>query len=173
MFGTFCFGIAIVITSIIVLIAIAYFIFGVPGDEIVQIVSAGLLAAAIIYVIAYPLIDMLREVRSTRDIKRIIKLKNSNEEIDTMSWQDFEIYVAQWLKDEGYRKVCLTEHYDLGIDIIAEKDGQKWGVQVKHYTNMVKINAVRQVIPALKHYKCDRAMVVTNSFFSQPAKSEG
>jgi restriction system protein len=35
---------------------------------------------------------------------------------------------------------------------------------------MVKIEAVRQVVVALKLYKCDKAMVVTNSFFSRPAK---
>lgn len=55
----------------------------------------------------------------------------------------------------------LTEHYDLGVDIVARKDGVTWGVQVKHYSGLVGINAVRQVVVALKMYGCDRAMVVT------------
>ena len=64
----------------------------------------------------------------------------------------------------------LIEKYDYGVDIIAEKDGIRWGVQVKRYSNMVKAEAVRQVVTALIRYKCDRAVVVTNSTFSRPAR---
>jgi HJR/Mrr/RecB family endonuclease len=129
-----------------------------------------LLLAAICYVLIYPLVDTFQEIRSYKEVKRILRLKQSTDHIDTMSWKEFEIFVAKWLKHEGYVNVHLTEHYDLGIDVIAEKDGIKWGVQVKHYSNLVKVEAVRQVVVALKHYKCDRAMVITNSYFSRPAK---
>lgn len=63
----------------------------------------------------------------------------------------------------------LPNTMDFGVDIVAKKDGITWGVQVKHYHGLVGINAVRQVVVALKKYKCDRAMVVTNSVFSRPA----
>lgn len=82
----------------------------------------------------------------------------------------FEKYVAELLKSQGYRKVERTELYDLGVDIIAHKDGTRWGIQVKRYSNMVKADAVRQVVTALNKYRCTRAMVVTNSTFSRPAK---
>lgn len=92
--------------------------------------------------------------------------------IDThyMDGLAFEKYVAELLKSQGYTKVTLTERYDLGVDIIAVKDGIRWGVQVKRYSNMVKAEAVRQVVTALNKYHCQRAMVVTNSTFSDPAK---
>lgn len=77
--------------------------------------------------------------------------------------------MSQWLKERGYTDVRLTERYDLGVDIIARKHGVTWGVQVKRCNGMVKVNAVRQVVTALKHYKCDRAMVVTNGTYSRPA----
>lgn len=89
--------------------------------------------------------------------------------VESMSWNEFEYFVADWLIDRGYTDVRLTEHYDLGVDIVAKKDGVTWGVQVKHYRGLVGINAVRQVVVALKMYGCDRAMVVTNSTFSRPA----
>ena len=82
----------------------------------------------------------------------------------------FEKYVAELMKDQGFTKVMLTERYDYGIDIIALKDGVRWGVQVKRYSRMVKAEAVRQVVTALNKYNCQRAMVVTNSTFSRPAK---
>ncbi len=83
---------------------------------------------------------------------------------------EFEHYVAMLLKNNGYHNVSLTEKYDLGVDIIAEKGGMRWGVQVKHYSGLVKASAVRQVVAGLKMYGCDRAMVVTNSTYSATAR---
>lgn len=90
--------------------------------------------------------------------------------VDNMNSLEFEQYVARLLRSNGYHNVSLTEKYDLGIDIIAEKDGVRWGVQVKHYSGLVKASAVRQVVTGLKMYNCDRAMVVTNSTYSATAR---
>ena len=89
--------------------------------------------------------------------------------IDNMSGLEFERYVAKLLKSQGYSHVRLTEKYDLGVDIVACKDGICWGIQVKRYSGLVKASAVRQVVTALRKYDCDRAMVVTNSTFSRVA----
>lgn len=96
---------------------------------------------------------------------------SSNSFVDTMSGIEFERYVANLLLGQGYNHIQLTEHYDLGLDIIAEKEDELWGIQVKRYSGPVKIAAVRQVVAALKHYGCDRAMVVTNNSFSLSAQN--
>lgn len=89
--------------------------------------------------------------------------------VDTMDGLVFEKYVAKLLKQKGYSNVILTEQYDYGVDIIATKDGICWGIQVKRYSGLVKAEAVRQVVTGLRVYGCDRAMVITNSFFSRVA----
>ena len=91
-------------------------------------------------------------------------------QVDNMTGLEFEKYVVKLLKSQGYKYVRLTEKYDLGVDIIAEKDGIRWGIQVKRYSGLVKADAVRQAVTALRRYRCDRAMVITNSSFSQTAK---
>lgn len=58
----------------------------------------------------------------------------------------FECYVAQLLKTQGCTKVKLTEQHDLGLDIIADKDGKSWDIQVKRYSGLVKAAAVRQEV---------------------------
>lgn len=90
--------------------------------------------------------------------------------IDTMDPLEFERYVAKLLQHRGFTQVRLTEKYDYGVDILAHKDGITWGVQVKRYSGLVKAEAVRQVFTALVRYKCDRAMVITNSTYSRPAR---
>jgi restriction system protein len=106
-----------------------------------------------------------------RNRARLRKMR-ALEIVDTeyMDGLAFEKYVAELLRSQGYAKVTLTERYDLGVDIIAVKDGVRWGIQVKRYSNLVKAEAVRQVVTALNQYKCQRAMVVTNSTFSRPAR---
>ena len=93
-----------------------------------------------------------------------------HQDIDTMDGLDFEKYVAELLRANGYRNVSLTEQYDFGVDIVAEKGGIRWGIQTKRYSGLVKASAVRQVVTGLKLYGCDQAMVVTNSTYSAVAR---
>lgn len=102
-----------------------------------------------------------------------IYVSNQNlrlKDIDLMDGISFEHYIAQLLAERGYSNISLTEQYDYGVDIIAEKDGIHWGVQVKRYSGLVKAEAVRQVVTGLRLYGCDRAMVITNSTYSNAAK---
>lgn len=90
--------------------------------------------------------------------------------VDQMDGFSFEKYVVKLLKRQGYRNVRLTEKYDLGIDVIADKAGERWGIQVKRNRKPTKALSVRQAVAALRHYKCTRAMVVSNSIFTGAAK---
>lgn len=92
-------------------------------------------------------------------------------DIDNMNGVKFEYYLAGILRKRGFTNVKVTEKYDLGVDIIAQKDGVTWGIQAKRYNSIVKLAAVRAAYTALSHYKCERAMVVTNNYFSNPAKT--
>ena len=99
-----------------------------------------------------------------------LSVKRSISTIDQMNGLEFEKLVVKLLRSQGYSNVRLTEKYDYGVDITANKDGVRWGVQVKRNSNLVKAIAVRQVVTALNKYNCDRSMVVTNSVYSNVAK---
>lgn len=103
-------------------------------------------------------------------IGRSVVGNHSLKYIDSMDGLAFEQFIANMLRDQGFTGVQLTERYDLGVDIVAEKNGQRWGIQVKRYSGLVKAAAVRQVVTALKFYKCERSMVITNSTYSQVAR---
>lgn len=90
------------------------------------------------------------------------------EKWDEMTGLEFERQIAIWLKAH-YKHVSLTDYYDSGIDAIAASDGEVIGVQIKRATNKVGVAAVRAAVTGLKHYGCNRAMVVTNSSFTNAA----
>jgi HJR/Mrr/RecB family endonuclease len=122
-------------------------------------------ASGTIYV-AMLIIKLAKRIRSWRGYGSPTLL-----DIDNMTGLEFERYVAQMLRKHGYNQVRLTEKYDLGVDIIACKDGITWGVQAKRYSGLVGADAVRQAVTALPVYHCDKAMVITNSLFSGPAQT--
>lgn len=159
-------------SALVILIVVAATILysqGWSADVIFNVIVIGLIVLVAIYMLNRPVVGLLRSIGRLIQKRRLKRIARSNIAIDAMTWDEFEYFVADWLRDHGFSDVRLTEHYDLGVDIVAKKDGIAWGVQVKHYHGLVGINAVRQVVVALKKYKCDRAMVVTNSIFSQPA----
>lgn len=122
-----------------------------------------LIAAIILLFVAKLVIKLVRRFHA---IRRDLHLGD----IDTMNGTDFEYYIAQLLVERGCDNVSLTEKYDYGVDIVAEKDGIRWGIQVKRHSGLVKAAAVRQVVTGLRLYDCDRAMVITNSTFSNVAQ---
>ena len=93
-------------------------------------------------------------------------------DVDAMDGLEFEDYIVNLLKHHGFMRVHRTEKYDLGVDIVAEKEGERWGVQVKRYDpkRPVKADAVRQATTGLKAYHCTKPMVITNSTYTRYAK---
>ena len=85
---------------------------------------------------------------------------------------DYEFFVAEYLRRLGYKNLSLTKASgDYGVDILCEKRGEKWAVQCKFYSSHVGISAVQQAAAGVAMYQCDRAMVVTNSVFTSQAKA--
>ena len=132
----------------------------VSGDTVPVLIAGLILVAAVVLSI------MLWVSFVNHRKTRAIQLAG----VDVMDGFVFEKYVVELLKNQGYTHVRLTEKYDLGIDIIAHKDGEIWGIQVKRNRGKCKAISVRQAVTALTHYNCTRAMVVTNSIFTGAAK---
>jgi restriction system protein len=88
--------------------------------------------------------------------------------LDTMAGAEFEQALAELFKLLGY-EVELIGGYDKGADLVITKDGERTGVQAKRYATAVGVAAVRQLIDGMKRYECSRGLVVTNSFFTEPA----
>ena len=84
--------------------------------------------------------------------------------------EEYEQYVAKRLSANGYRNIKLTKKSgDYGADILCEKNGIKYSVQCKMYSNPVGVAAVQEVYTSLSHYGYDKAMVITNSTFTPQA----
>jgi restriction system protein len=99
------------------------------------------------------------------------KLRKSGiHEIDKMDGFQFEHYLKELFKSQGYEVVVTQASGDFGADLILKTKEQKIAVQAKRYSQNVGIKAVQEVSSAMKYYNTQECWVVTNSFFTQAAK---
>lgn len=93
-------------------------------------------------------------------------------QVDRMSGQEFEHKVGQVLADLGYRTRVTRASGDYGADVVAQRAGERVVIQAKCYGagQRVGVEAVQQAASAVAFYEANRAMVVTNRDFTQPAR---
>ena len=94
----------------------------------------------------------------------------SQTDFDRMSGVQFEEFCAQILIKNGYEDVSLTPGSgDQGIDIIAYRDGVRYGIQCKCYSSDLGNGAVQEAFAGKSFYKCHVGIVFTNRHFSASA----
>ncbi len=99
--------------------------------------------------------------------------KDNIEYIDEIDGLEFEEYIKDLLERLGYKNVIKTPASgDFGIDVIAEKDNIKYGIQCKNYKEQLSNKCVQEAYSGKKYYKCHVGVVVTNSYFSPHAKEQ-
>ena len=90
-------------------------------------------------------------------------------EIDRMDGKTFEHYLEVLFTRLGFRVERTRYVGDYGADLVVSRDGVKTAVQAKRFQRKVGVAAVQQAVAAKAQYGCDKAMVVTNSFYTPQA----
>lgn len=90
-------------------------------------------------------------------------------DVDLMDGHEFERFISLLFTKMGYQTEVTRGSGDQGLDVLAEKNGIKIGIQAKCYTNKVTNKAVQEISAALSHYNCSKGMVITNNYFTDSA----
>lgn len=100
-----------------------------------------------------------------------IRRKYTLKQLDGMEGHRFEYACADILKMNGFKNVKVTQGSgDYGVDIIAYKNGKKYAVQCKRYSHKLDNKPIQEVKAGLAYYHCDIGAVMTNQYFTEPAK---
>ncbi len=91
-------------------------------------------------------------------------------EIDSMTGHEFEDFLIDLLTRLGYRVEQKKKSHEQGLDLLLERHGEKIACQVKRYKRPVRNKAIQEVIAARDYYRCQSALVITNSRFTTAAK---
>lgn len=107
---------------------------------------------------------------NTETVDSSTRLDLYNNKFDYMTGQDFELYCAKLLKNNGYEKVQITQSSgDFGADIIAYHNRVKYAIQCKCYSSDIGINAIYQISGGTKYYNANLGVVLTNQHFTKQA----
>ena len=88
-----------------------------------------------------------------------------------MTGRQYEFKCKQYLLANGYQSVRLTPvSGDQGVDLIAEKNGDRYAFQCKYYSKSGGNKAVQEVFAGAKYYGCSKAFVITNSYLTSSAR---
>jgi HJR/Mrr/RecB family endonuclease len=101
--------------------------------------------------------------------KREKLLKSGILAVDKMSGEDFEEFILEHFKVLGYSGYVTRGSQDYGADIVIQKNGIITVVQAKRWNQKVSVEAVQQVAAAVKHYKANKSLVITNNYFTKNA----
>lgn len=114
-------------------------------------------------------IDSMDEC-SSFEYKKSEKYFDYLDYLDSLDGIQFEQKCAELLILNGFVNVVVTQaSNDYGIDIIAEKDNKKFGIQCKNYSSPVGNSSVQEAFAGKEYYKCDQAVVLTNNYFTDNA----
>ncbi|MBS7540473.1 restriction endonuclease [Ancylobacter lacus] len=83
---------------------------------------------------------------------------------------DYEHFVAQRLREQGWEARVTQASGDQGADIIASRGRQVVAIQCKYYTSPVGNKAVQEAVAARAHYQASQAAVIAPSGFTMSAK---
>ena len=121
-------------------------------------------AAAVFGVIATSVLDTLKEEEEKNRL-----LDSGILEVDEMTGKEFENFLYVHFINFGYSVNLTQDSQDYGADLILYKDGSKTVVQAKRSKNPVGIKAVQEVAGAVRHYKGNKGIVITNNRFTENA----
>lgn len=106
-----------------------------------------------------------KSLQKNKEVKRY-----SIDMVDLMNGQEFESFVSLLFSNMGYKTEITKATGDQGIDVLAEKNEDRIGVQAKCYSGTVGNSAVQEAVSGKAFYRLDKVIVVTNSTFSESAK---
>ena len=103
-------------------------------------------------------------------LKKRSYLNSPLSRIDNMTGEEFEEYLKAQFERQGFKVKLTPGSNDYGADLVLNRNGEVTVVQAKRYQGNVGNKAVQEIVAAQAYYGADRAMAVTNSYFTNPAK---
>lgn len=103
--------------------------------------------------------------------KRVRKVRLSGiYDIDVMTGDQFEEFLVIFFRLQGFNAKKTKKTRDHGADVILNMNGRRIVIQAKRAKGKVSNSAVQEVVASKAVYKSNEAWVVTNSYFTDPAK---
>jgi restriction system protein len=152
--------------ALIILIALGLIVVALTASESNSLVLVIFTIVIVIVAAIATWIFVYKSLAANAKNKTLLALSMSD--VDDMSGLEFERYIGELLRTQGY-KVRFTPVNDFGVDVIATKDAVSIAIQTKRYSKSVGLRAVQEAYTGMAQHHCTESMVVTNNRFTSQA----
>lgn len=92
-------------------------------------------------------------------------------DFDILDGHAFEYFCADLLRYNGFECIQVTSGSgDFGVDILCKFKSVTYAIQCKCYANTVGNKAVQEILSGKVFYHCEKAVVITNNYFTAAAE---
>ena len=92
-------------------------------------------------------------------------------DFDSLDGHSFEYFCADILLYNGFTNIQVTQGSgDFGVDILCFLNGIAYAIQCKCYSSTVGNKSVQEVYSGKTYYNCQKAIVITNNYFTPAAE---
>lgn len=89
--------------------------------------------------------------------------------IDVLDLAQYQKYIGALLTRQGFNLRTPEGSFNLGVDLIAEKDKSRYAVQIKRQASPISGAIVNDLEREKHRYGCDRSMIISNNYFTDDA----
>ena len=125
-------------------------------------------AGSLFVVVLLTIKPVIRHIKVKQ--RRKVLVSSGIRDIDLMKGRTFEEYLQAVFIKKGYKVELTKASKDQGADLVISQKGTRTVIQAKRYKSRVGNHAIQEIVASKPFYHADRAMVVTNSFFTKSAK---
>jgi HJR/Mrr/RecB family endonuclease len=137
---------------------------------LIAAVSAfGWVAGIVITLVVGVLMTWFRDLALRPHTPTARELSAKLENINSMTGGQFEVFIAELLRAQGYQATVLGGSGDQGVDIIAVTGSRRIAIQCKNYKKPVGNRPVQEVYTGARHYGCQQRWVVAPAGFTTGA----
>jgi hypothetical protein len=122
------------------------------------------------YVSTSEIIEDYSSVSRSRELLAEDRAYFTHSLLEHMSGTDFEHYMAEVFRDQGYEVELTPQSGDQGVDLLLKKQGLRIAVQLKRYQGAVGNKAVQEIHSGVGYYDADGGWVITTSTYTRGAR---
>lgn len=113
---------------------------------------------------------LIGQIKRWRE-RRIYNRQKSVNTVRSLSWSDFERFIVEAFRRQGFRANRTANGADGGIDVVLEKDGNTSVVQCKQWKNSrVGVKPIRELAGVVSARKATRGIFVCSGDYTTDAR---
>ncbi len=110
------------------------------------------------------------EKERDRRISELLRRDNVLDSIHYMNGHEFEHFVADLFRKQGYSVKRTPGSGDQGIDLLVDMEGRKVAIQLKRWRMPVGNKAVQETFTGMFYYQAQEGWLITTSSFTKSAR---